>query len=141
VALRIACYLIYLFIFSYCYCFLNARLKIKTILIGYPIFFIVSIYPVKIWLDHIRPIYNESFAQSWLKIILMSIAAFTLFNFANGIVRLMVNTQVGFHQKYGKPHKNPVRFLLANADTIKGAYLIFFYIGGILLGGIIFWKY
>ncbi|MEH3114440.1 hypothetical protein [Pedobacter terrae] len=141
VALKIICYIIYTFVFTYCYCYLNAKLKTKTILIGYPIFLIVSIYPVKIWLDHIRQIYNETFTQSWLKIILMSIAAFTLFNLAYGIISIMVNAQVGFHQKYGKPPKNPVKFFLKNADSVKGAYLIFFYIGGILLGGIIFWKY
>lgn len=106
-----------------------------------PAFFCSSIYPVKLWFDYVQQIYSLAFVESWLKIILMSLAGFTLFNFLYGIINLMMNTQVSFHEKYGKPYLNPVRFAIANASTIKGGYHLFFYTGGILLIAIAFWKY
>ena len=139
--LKIIGYLFYVMIFTYCYYFLNRKLKTRWILIGYPLFFVASIYPVKLWFDYIRQIYSVAFADTWLKIILMSLAGFTLFNFVYGIVNLMINTQVNFHQKYGKPHLNPVRFITENASSIKGGYHLFFYIGGVWLIAIAFWKY
>ena len=139
--LKIIGYIIYVIVFTYCYYFLNKKLKTSYILIGYPLFFTASIYPIKLWFDHVRQIYSLAFVDTWLKIILMSIAGFTLFNFAYGIINLMINTQTSFHKRYGKPHLNPVRFVIANASTIKGGYHLFFYTGGILLIAIVFWKY
>ena len=139
--LKLIAYLVYVIVFTYCYYFLNKKLPIKWILIGYPLFFVASIYPIKLWFDYIRPIYGEAFSETWLKIILTSVAGFTLFNFAYGIVNLMVNAQVGFHQTYGKPWLNPVKYVIENSTNIKAMFHFFFFSGGIILIGIAFLKY
>ena len=139
--LKIIGYIFYVIVFTYCYYFLNRRLATKWILILYPVIFFASIYPIKVWFDYIRPIYNEAFAESWLKIILMSVAGFCLFNFSYGIVNMMVKAQVNFHQTWGKPQHNPVKYVIDNATNIKAMFHFFFYTGGIILIGIAFLKY
>lgn len=139
--LKILIYILYVTVFSYCYFILNRKISNKWILIGYPLFFVLSIYPAKLWFEYVRPIYNEAFVDTWLKIILMSIGGFTLFNFCYGIVNLMVDTQVGFHRRYGKPDLNPVKFVINNAGNIKTSYHLFFYSGAILTSGVVFYTY
>jgi len=139
--LKIIIYIFYVIVFTYCYYFLNRKLTNKWILILYPLFFVASIYPIKLWFDYIKPIYGERFSESWLKIILMSVAGFTLFNFFYGIVNLMVNAQVDFHQAYGKPWLNPVKYVIENSTNIKAMFHFFFFIGGIILIGVAFLKY
>ena len=107
----------------------------------YPLIFVGSIYPIKLWFDYIRPIYGDAFSESWLKIVLMSVAGFCLFNFSYGIINLMVNAQVNFHQTYGKPQLNPVKYVIENSTNIKAMFHFFFYTGGIILIGIAFLKY
>ncbi|WP_337858664.1 hypothetical protein [Pedobacter sp. GR22-6] len=139
--LKIIGYLLYLIIFTYCYFILNRRMGNKWILIGYPLLFLASIYPIKIWFDYVRPIYNQAFTDSWLKILLMSVAGFCLFNFIYGIINLMVGAQVSFHSRYGKPKLNLVKFVLKNADKIRSGYHLFFYTGGVFTVGVCFLKY
>lgn len=128
--LKIIGYIVYIIVFTYCYYFLNRKLSNKWILIAYPLFFVASIYPIKFWFDCIRLIYGDGFSESWLKIILMSVAGFTLFNFFYGIVNLMVNAQVGFHQTYGKPWLNPVKHVIGNSTNIKAMFHFFLFTGG-----------
>ncbi|RZK04362.1 MAG: hypothetical protein EOO43_22435 [Flavobacterium sp.] len=85
--------------------------------------------------------YGRAFSESWLKIILMSVAGFTLFNFFYGIVNKMVNTQVNFHQTYGKPFLNPVKYVIENQANIKAMFHFFFYTGGVILIAVVFYKY
>ena len=139
--LKIIAYIIYVLLFTYCYYFLNKKLPNKWILMLYPLIFVGSIYPIKPWFDYIRPIYGDAFSESWLKIVLMSVAGFCLFNFSYGIINLMVNAQVNFHQTYGKPQLNPVKYVIENSTNIKAMFHFFFYTGGIILIGIAFLKY
>lgn len=139
--LKIIAYIIYVLLFTYCYYFLNKKLSNKWILMLYPLIFVGSIYPIKLWFDYIRPIYGDAFSESWLKIVLMSVAGFCLFNFSYGIINLMVNAQVNFHQTYGKPQLNPVKYVIENSTNIKAMFHFFFYTGGIILIGIAFLKY
>ncbi len=140
-ALKITGYILYVMLFTYCYYFLNRKMSNKWILIMYPLIFVAAIYPIKIWFGAVRPVYGNAFSESWLKIILMSLAGFTLFNFFYGVINLMVDAQVGFHKSYGRPDLNPVRYVIDRQSIIKKGFHLFFYTGGILLIGICFLKY
>jgi hypothetical protein len=139
--MKLLVYAIYVVIFTFCYYFLNKKLPNKWIFILYPLIFAAAIIPIKLWVNYARPAYGDAFASSWLKIILMMFAGLCVFNIAYGIVNIIVNTQVSFHQTYNNADSNLVKKLVANVSNIKGALHLFFYIGGVVLIGIAVTKY
>lgn len=134
---KIVCYSIFVIIFTACYYGLNKKLKNKWILIIYPLFFVASIYPIKLIYDHIK-ISDEAFAETVLKTSLMVVAIFCLMNFFYGIINFMVNTQKSFHGGNAMLAKGPVKWFLENTENITRGYHLFFYFGGIFMGYVLF---
>lgn len=139
--MQIIVYLIYFVSFTCCYYFVNPKLSTKKIFIGYFSFFWLSMIPVKYWVDYVKPLNNEDFFSMWLKIILMLIAGFCLFNISYGVVNLITSSQEKFHRTYGYPNRNPVKFYLDNQVSIKKCFHLFFYIGATVLMAIAVYQY
>jgi len=135
--MKILIFVVYAVIFTYCYYFLNKRISNKWILIGYPIFFCVSMLPIKLIYNAIVPNTGKVIAKEYLLIMLFAVTMITLFNFFYGVVNLMLNTQASFQQSYGMPEKAHVKWFLNNIGNIKGLYHLFFYSGGIILYGVV----
>lgn len=140
-SIKIFGFLIYALSFSFCYFYLNKKLSTIWIFILYPALFAASIYPLKIWYDNFKMNYSHEFTEGWLKIILMSIAAFTIFNIAYGAVNIVTKSQVKFHNAYGNVNRNPVKFVMKNIGVINNIYHGFFYFAAMALGALIFIKY
>jgi hypothetical protein len=127
-------YLVYFVIFTYCYYVLNKKLSTAWIFLLYLLIFIAAIYPLKLWFDYVRPIYGDAIAGRWLKIILMMFNGLTVFNWAYGIVNLIVDKQVQFHNTYNKPNiTGLLKSVLDGAPNIKAFAHFFFYTGGVVL--------
>lgn len=139
--MKITAYIIYITLFTFCYYFLNRKLSNKWIFILYPLLFVAPIFPLKFWFQYAKLHYGDHIASSWLTIILMMSACFSLFNIVYGLVNFMVNTQVNFHQNYGRPNTNPIKSFIGNSSNIKVFLHFFFYTGGIILPGIAIFKY
>ena len=91
-------------------------------------------------MSYMVPIYGENFSDELLKAILFMVLSITLFNVMYGIVNLLVNAQVGFHQNYGKPNEGHVKYVIEKALNIKKILHFFFYTGGVILIGIVIFK-
>jgi hypothetical protein len=135
--MKILIYIVYAVVFTGCYYFLNKKLSNKWILIGYPLFFCVSLFPIKLIYDAIVPNTGKIIAKEYLLLMLFAVAMITLFNFFYGIVNLMLNKQVSFQQSYGMPDKAHVKWFMNNVGNINGLYHLFFYAGGIILYGVV----
>ena len=138
--MKIIVYLTYAITFTYCYYFINRKLANKWILMGYPLFFVASIYPIKLVFDAIANHAGRAVGKEYLLLMLFAAAMLTLFNFMYGIVNLMVNAQAGFQQRYNPGAGGHVQWFLSNVGTIKGAYQLFFYSGGVILYAIVVWH-
>ena len=127
-------YLVYFIIFTYCYYVLNKKLSTGWIFLLYLLIFVAAIYPLKLLFGYARPAYGDVVASRWLKIILMMFASLTIFNWAYGIVNLIVDKQVQFHNTYNKPNVSGfLKSVLDGAPNIKAFAHFFFYTGGVIL--------
>ncbi len=138
--MKILVYLTYATLFTYCYYFLNKKLANKWILIGYPLFFCASIYPIKLIFDAIVPHLGKALAGQWLLLMLYAVAMLSLFNFFYGIVNRMVNNLTDFQQRYGSPDIQPVKWYITNKSNVINMYHFFFYTGGVILYAVAVFK-
>lgn len=138
--MKILVYLAYAAIFTYCYFSLNKKLRNLWILIGYPLFFCASIYPIKLIFDAMVRDMGKAQAGEWLLLMLYAVSMLSLFNFSYGIVNNMVNRLVGFQQQYGAPERQPVKWYINNRPHIMNAYHYFFYTGGLILYAVVVFK-
>lgn len=135
--MKIIVYVIYLIIFTACYYGVNRGLSRIKILIAYPLFFVLSIYPIKLITDHLIVKYGKTYASEWLILMLFAVAMFSLFNFFYAVTSSIISTQNNFHNHFNSPNKGPIKFLRANSGALKNGYHLFFYIGGIVLFAIV----
>ncbi|MCA5005258.1 hypothetical protein [Sphingobacterium bovistauri] len=109
---------------------------------GYPLFFVLSLYPAFLFSRHLISEIGEEDASEWVKLILFALAMFTLFNFFYGIINLMVNGQKNFHETYNSSNlnKGSVKLFRDNENGIKNAAHFFFYTGGVILYAIVIYQ-